>query len=398
MDEPSIAFHPLSFVPQRDGVMVGRADTNTFVALPDDGAELLRRMVDGESPEQAAGWYRSTFGETVDLDDFVGTLTELGFVRAPGEPAAERPSVRYRRLGRAMFSPAAWIAYACLVAATGVAMVRQPELRPNPDHVFFLPSLIAVQVILVLSQIPGLLAHEWFHVMAGRRHNLPTRLRVGRRLFFAVFETELNGLLSLPRSQRHVAFLAGMLGDVLIAAALTLAAAVEPGHWLAQLALAVAYLTLIRLAWQLLIFLRTDLYYVLTTALGCTNLTGAAKAWLRDRVRRLRGVPPVPADADEWSDRDRRYAPWFALLTVVGTAALLGVLAIAAVPVFAGFAVRLRDGLEHGLADPVKFWDSAASLAVLSVQFGVFPLVAGLLSRAGKPAPNQESVTAQGVS
>lgn len=399
MAELPIAFHPLSFVAERDGVMVGRTDTNTFVALPEDGAELLRRMVEGMSPPTAADWYRYAFGEAIDIDDFVNTLTDLGFVRAPGEPAAQQQTVRYRALGRAMFSPVAWVVYGCLLAAAVLAMVRQPELRPNPGHVFFLPSLIAVQIILVLSQIPGLLAHEWFHVMAGRRHDLPTRLRVGRRLFFAVFETELNGLLSIPRSRRHLAFLAGMLADVLIVAVLTLAAAAGPGYWLAQLGLAIAYLTLVRLAWQLLIFLRTDLYYVLTTALGCTNLVGASAAYLRERARRLRGLPPRPPDTDAWSERDRRYAPWFALLTVLGTVALLMVLVVAAVPVLVEFAVRLRDGLAHGVADSARFWDSAAALAVLAVQFGLFPLLAGRLSGAGRRATtDRESVTAQGVS
>jgi hypothetical protein len=322
-------------------------------------------------------------------------LRELGFVRAPGEPPVPPRTVRFHTLGRAMFSPVAWLVYGLVVVAAILAMISRPDLRPDPGHVFFLPSLIAVQIILVLTQIPGLLVHEWFHVMAGRRRNLPTRLTVSRRMFFAVFETELNGLLGIPRSQRYLAFLAGLLADVLVIAGLTLAAAADPGYWLAQLALAVAYLTLVRLAWQLLIFLRTDLYYVLTTALGCTNLTEASTAYLRERFRWLRRLPARPADPDEWSERDRRYAPAFAVLTVIGSVSLVVALGFGGIPVLVEFIVRLRAGLAHGLAGGGYFWDSATSLAVLSVQFAVFPLLAGKFARTKN---RRRSIAAQGAS
>jgi hypothetical protein len=401
MADTSIDLHRLTFVAERDGVTVGRPDTQTFVTLPDDGAELLRRLAEGMPPAQAADWYRSAFGERMDMDDFLTTLDALGFVRAPGEEPAEPPHVRHRTLARAMFSPVAWIFYVCVVAASVAAMTRNPQLRPDPGHVFFLPSLIAVQAILMVTQIPGLLVHEWFHVMAGRRRDLPSRLNVSRRLFFAVFETELNGLLGIPRGQRYLAFLAGMVADVLVITGLTLAAAAGPGAWPARLALAIAYLTLVRLAWQLLIFLRTDLYYVLTTALGCTNLAEATSAYLDERLRhvpglrRIRRTPEPAADQDAWTPRDLRYAPWFAVLTVIGTTGLVVALGFGGVPVVLEFVARLRSGLAHGTAGGPLFWDSVMSVTVMSVQFGVLPLLAGRLSRHRR---GQKPLSVQGAS
>ena len=108
---------------------------------------------------------------------------------------------------------------------------------------------------------------------------MPSRLGVNRRLYFFVFETRLDGLLGLPRRQRYLPFFAGMLADVLVASGLTLAAlaglhgaSYGAMSWPARLALAIAYTTLLRVAWQLFVFLRTDPYFALTTALGCTNL------------------------------------------------------------------------------------------------------------------------------
>jgi hypothetical protein len=402
MPETTVEFHRLTFVVERDGVTVGRPDTETYVVLPDDGAELLRRLADGMAPADATGWYESTYGQPVDMADFLETLDDLGFVRAPDEKPTGPSTVRYRALGAAMFSPAAWAIYGLVVAAAIVVMTRQPELRPNPKHVFFLPSLIAVQAILMVTQIPGLLIHEWFHVMAGRRRGLPARLNVSRRLFFVVFETELNGLLGIPRKQRYLVFLSGMLADLLVITGLTLLATMDPSVWPAQLALAVAYLTLVRLAWQLLIFLRTDPYFVLTTLLGCTNLAEATSAHLKQQYRRIRGMSPLPMDEDAWTPRDRRYAPWFAVLTVIGTVGLVVALGFGGVPVVVEFVTRLRSGLAHGTAGGPLFWDSAMSLAVMSLQFAVLPLLAGRLARNKKRLAStkkqQELLSVQGAS
>jgi hypothetical protein len=395
MAEASVDFHRLTFVAERDGVMVGRPDTETYVALPDDGAELLQRLAGGMEPGEAADWYQAKFGEPIDMDDFLESLGELGFLRAPGEVPAERSAVRYQILGKVLFSPVAWIIYGGVVVASVLVMIRHPELRPNPKHVFFVHSLITVQAVLMVTQMPGILVHEWFHVMAGRRRGLPARLNVSRRLFFAVFETELNGLLGIPRRQRYLAFLAGMVADLLVITGLTLAAAAAIGTWPSRLALAIAYVTLLRLAWQLLIFLRTDPYYVLTTALGCTNLAEATSAYLRERVRRVRGMSPQPLDEDAWTPRDRQVAPWFAVLTAIGTAGLAASLAFGAVPVLVEFVTRLATGLAHGTLGGPRFWDSVASLTAISLEFGVLPLLAGRRNRNKK---RQEQLSVQGAS
>lgn len=389
MQNMQLAFHRLSYVPERDGVMVGRPDIDCYVLLPEDGAQLLQALAGGMPVADAAAWYEATFGESIDIEDFVATVTELEFVRGPGEAAGvEARPVRLQALGRAMFTPLAWVCYAALLAATVVIAVRIPELRPEPRNVFFVPSLVVVQLVLLLAAAPGLFLHEWFHVMAGRRRGLSSRLGVSRRLFFAVFETELNGLLSLPRRQRYLPFLAGMVADVVYFCVLTLAAAgLRHGpDWLWRVLLAMAYLTLLRLAWQLCLFLRTDPYFALTTALGCVNLAEAGSDYLRRKLRWRR--PASLADEDGWSPRDRAMAPWFALLTVAGTAVLTAILAFGAIPVAIEFVQRIAAGLtRQGLSGP-KFWDAGVTLAVIAVEFGVLPLLAG--SRRLRRRPREE--------
>jgi hypothetical protein len=397
--ETRLEFNPLTFIPERDGILVGSPLTKSYAIMPADGAELLRRLTAGTSVDEAARWYGTTFGESVDMTDFLATLHDLGFIKAAGETPAEPRRIPFKRLGRAAFSPLAWVCYGGVFAGCAIAMTRNPQLRPHPASVFFTQSLIVVQLVLFVAQMPALLWHEWFHVLAGRRLGLPTRLGVSRRLIFFVFETRLDGLLSVPRRRRYLPFLAGMLADAIAFSALTLAALGLHGGlaWAGRLALAIAFTTLLRLAWQLFLFLRTDPYYALTTALGCTNLAEASSAYLRDRIRRIR--PPrnpsrnpsrnptwnpsrnTGAESESWTPRDAAVAPWFALLTVVEAGILLWLVTFAVVPVLTQFTVRLLAGLTHGTVDGPRFWDSTVSLLVVILQIVVLPLLAARYAR-----------------
>ncbi|MBK3576106.1 hypothetical protein JHN63_20245 [Streptomyces sp. MBT65] len=382
----AIEFHPLTFVDEADGVVVGRSDIQSYAVLPDDGAALLRRLAEGMALDEAAGWYLTEFGESVDIGDFIETLRELGFVKddiediredvekggaEPGPEKSVRP-LRFRRLGGWAFSPPAWVAYTALVTACVTLLVTEPRLRPHTANVFFSPSLVLVQVSLALAQVPAVSWHEFFHVLAGRRLGLPTSLTMSRRLIYLVVETHLDALYSVPRRKRYLPFLAGMLADVLLFSALTVLAATGPS-WAGGPALAVAYTIVLRLVWQFYLFLRTDLYYVVTTLLGCTALHEATSAYLRGRLRRLPGVrPPDEVDDSAWSPRDRLMAPWFALLTICGGGFLLATAALAVVPLLWGFATRLGPQLAHGTAGGAGFWDSIVSLVLF---FGDFALL-----------------------
>lgn len=127
-----IEFHPLTFVDEPDGVVVGRSDTQSYAVLPDDGAALLRQLAAGMPASQAALWYRSEFGESVDMADFIATMHELGFVRDGADAPATAPEPRFRRLAGAAFSPPAWIVYAALVIACAVVTVTSPRSARSP--------------------------------------------------------------------------------------------------------------------------------------------------------------------------------------------------------------------------------------------------------------------------
>jgi hypothetical protein len=374
-----VLLHALVFLDEGAEVTVGRADVDGYVVLPSEGAALLRRLAEGLTPAETADWYERTYGERVDIDGFLDDLDELGFLRDPGEAAPSARPVRWQRLARIVFSPAGAACLAAALIASGVAMIRTPALVPSYHDLFFTRYMTVLELVTFLGQFPLILLHELAHALAGRRLGLRTRLSVDRRMYYVVFVTEMDGLVTVERRKRYLPMLAGMLTDLLVLAVLIGIADVtrQPGGALSlagHLALAFAYMTLLRLAWQFFFYLQTDLYFVIVTVLGCVDLQGTARKVLRQRLGRALRRPARPDDLADAHPRDLAVARWYSWLLLVGWTASIAILIAGVIPaathVLATVLGRFTGSGPHNaaaLADSVVFvLLNLAQLAVLA--------------------------------
>jgi hypothetical protein len=383
-----LSVYPLTYLDEGEEVTVGRTDTGSFAVLPADGAALLRRLAEGMSPRQGKQWYAEQYGEDVDIDEFLAVLDELELLAPAGVAAEAAPvKVRWQRLGRAVFSPVAWVCYGILMVATIVVVVGQPDLLPRYQNLFFTKYLVLLELGVYFGQMPFILVHEAFHALAGRRIGLPSSLSIGRRLYFVVFETALDGLVVVPRKQRYLPMLAGMVADVLVIAVLTLVAAVllRGGGTEAAIGkylLALAFGTVLRLLWQVYFFLRTDIYYLIVTVLGCVDLHTVARDMLANRINRLLGRTGKLVDESNGHPRDRAAARWYSWLILVGYSFMIVVAILAAIPATVRM-VELTVGHLRGDSSTLGFADALVFLALNIAQFAI---AAALSVRARKRA------------
>lgn len=356
-----LPFHYLTFLDDGDEVTVGRPDIESYCVLPTDGAALLRKLVDGVPPDAAATWYAREYGEPVDLDEFLEILDEFEFLATSEAARKPAPRIRWRRLGIAVFSPVAWVVYVAVAASAVIAISRDPSLAPHYRNLFFTDSLVVLQLGIFFGQMPLILVHEAAHALAGRRLGLNSSLRIGRRFYFLVFETSLDGLVTAPRRRRYLPILAGVLADGLVIALLTTTAALAGSEsGVGRVCLAFAFVTLLRVVWQSYLFLRTDLYYLTTTVLGCDDLQAVAGGMLRNRVNRLLGRRSRLVDETGWPARDRAVARWYSWLLVAGYGFLVGTLVLAVIPAMLtmlGIVIDRAQGdpTALGLLDAVVF-------------------------------------------
>ncbi|MQY26015.1 hypothetical protein [Nocardia aurantia] len=396
-DHARLDFHRLRFLAEGDEVVVGRVDTGSYAILPADGAALLRELVAGRSPAAAARWYARTFGEPVDIDEFLDTVSELGFLYEGSGPAPEQRPVRWQRAGRALFSAPAWICYAALFAAAIGALCADPRLLPTRHHVIFTHYLLVVEVVLFFGQLPLTLLHEAFHVLAGRRLGLPTRLTIGRRFYMVVFETAIDGLVVVPKRQRYLPMLAGMLADLLGIAVLTVVAYAtrSPGGepiLIGRVCLALAFTSVARFAWQFYFFLRTDIYHLVANLLGCVDLHTVSGQLLRNRFHRLLGRPDRLVDESRWHPRDRRVARFYAPLHALGYTFATVMFVVVMIPL----SWRFISGAVHTLCSPTAPLASVADAAVLlTLNLGqvAAALVIAIRDRRRGPAADRKEIS-----
>ncbi len=371
-----VRLYPLTFLAEGDEVTVGRPDIDAYYVLPADGAALIQQLADGHTVDEAQRWYEQTYGEAVDIDDFLLTMEELELI-APddAEFTATDGPVRWQRLGAIVFSGPMLACYAAIVVVTTLLVIRHPPLRPTNHTVFFSHSLLLISLTIVLAQFPLLLLHESFHVLAGRRLGLRTSLHVGRRLYFVVFETRIDGLVGVPRRRRYLPMLAGMLADLLVICACVWIRWATGPSLLGAMALAIGFGTILRLVWQFYFFLGTDLYYVAVTAAGCTDLHGAARATNRNRLDRLLQRPARHDLTAEFTDRDLSVARWYSWLCLIGYAAMVATFALSVVPVTWTFLYRAVQRLAGHHDLPAQL-DGGIFVLLLVGQFVVLGLIA----------------------
>ena len=398
MDTP-LRLHPLTYLEDGEEVTVGRADIDSYGLFPPDGAALVQQLEAGASPAEAAAWYLEQYGEPVDIEGFLDVLKELDLLLNDGEDAATIREVGWQRLGRALFSPPAWIAYAALVGAAVVEMIRHHGLAPSYQHLFFTHGSLTILTLgVVLGQVPWMLLHEAFHALAGRRLGLNSKLGIGRRFHYIVFETSLDGLVAVPRRKRYLPMLAGMLLDVLVIAGLTLGAdglrhSTGFAALVYKLLLSMAFGVVLRLAWQFYFFLRTDLYFLAMTVLGCNDLQTTSRQLLANRVNRLLGRRDHMVEASEWTARDAEVARWYSWLMVAGYAFLTVLLVTAMLPA----AVRITQIAGRKVADRPSALNVVDVSVFLFLNFSEF-LLAGYLAlrswRRRAPSPEAAPVPA----
>jgi hypothetical protein len=146
-------------------------------------------------------------------------------------------------------------------------------------------------------------------------------------------------------------------------------------HWVPALSLSIAFSIVLRLIWQLMFYLQTDLYYVFANVLRCADLQNATRFYLHTRIRRLLRRP-VPEPDGDWSDRDRAVARWYAPILLAGYCFSLGSLAWAGIPTIVHFLSLIVDRLSGAGTSLSAVLDATSFLTLTSLQFGTVAYVA----------------------
>lgn len=371
-----VSFHELEFRPDRDEWIVGREGTDEIVALPGIGMDAIRLLSAGRTVEETRSSLRASTGRDVDVRAFVERLAATGLVASIGErrfPAPRTPvslpRVRPHHV-RWLMNP---VLHAVLllvpVAGLAVALAR-PGTFPSWDS--FLWTEYGTFTVLVQCAISWCLIalHEAAHLLTARATGVRGRIRLGTRLQFLVAQTEVSGIWLKGRRARLTVYLSGIVLDAVIWGGCLLARAWGADFVLLPVVVATLFLAL---ANQCLVFMRTDLYFVVQDLTGCRNLFTDTTRYLR-HVAALPFGRRAPHPLRSLPSRERRVVRTYAVAVAVGSTVCLAI----------GFRVLtevtwplLRRSLAH-LTDGSDRWLRLDALATVLVLVGMQTLWARL--------------------
>lgn len=359
---------------------VGRPDTGVFIALPPEGVALIRWLDAGTDLDGVAQQFEAAYGVAPDLTEFVDDLVSCGFVAAidgtpigdeqPGPEAALRGVRLLAGLPtgavRWLVHPAMSVVSVAIAIAVLVLLVVRADVRPQALDGFL--DLGPLPNLLVLTALGWGLAflHEVAHLATVRARGCSASLDISHRLHFLVAQTDMSSVRALPRRERYAPYLAGLRWDSTVLLVLLVLDMVGLGSDVSR---AAAYLLVMAIVFELGVFMRTDLYYVLTNALRLGNLAADARHVFANAGLRLIGRPPA-YDLSDIPPRERRLIGGYSAVSAVAIAIVLGQFVFLGLPLLGAFLAATAQGLDHGPGS-TAFWSSVGILAVVALQFGV---------------------------
>ncbi|HWH10621.1 MAG TPA: hypothetical protein VG165_05805 [Solirubrobacteraceae bacterium] len=380
---------------RREGssVTIGDLDRQVFLTIPVEAMDILSALADGATVGEAVRRYEDKHAETPDIEDFLAVLADEGFVRPwdtaeppPTTAAGARQTLAWisPAVARRLFGPLV-LAVLGLMVGVGIALVASdPGVIPGPRALVFHDHLAALSVTLFGVAVLGSMVHEVGHLLAARAGGVPARIGVSHRLWIVVAETDMTGVWMTSKRRRYLAFCAGPIVDAASAAVLVGVLWAQRRGWvdlsatLAQFTQAVLFGYLLRLLWQCFVFVRTDFYYVLATALGAKNLLADAEDLLRNRLARIRRTPPL-VDQSAIPLAEMRAIRAYSVLWLTGRVLAFASLVLVTLPVLGGYGAELFSAARTGHASYSAVDVVTLAILGLGVQgAGLFVWIRGL--------------------
>ncbi len=309
-ESSTFEFNELSVVKEGSQWIIGRPETGVYIRTDEVGKGIIDVLIQGTLADAERRF------PSYNVRRFVSELQHDGFLRGIDDYRVPDPhrgmftslfnSVRPEQVGW-LFSPPLLMLYLAIIGVGAFVFVRAPELLPVPSDFFFTEYLMLLLPVSFLTGVVLLMLHEAGHFLAAKSHGLLTRFGITNRYYYIVAITDVTNVYSLPRNKRFRILYGGMVVDALVMSLCAISLYFfHPPPWLEAYLSFVILIEFLGLWWQLYLFLRTDLYYVLENILGVHNLNAKTRQFLRR-----------PRSTHFATQREKRitqvYAPFFVL-------------------------------------------------------------------------------------
>ncbi|MFZ7944647.1 MULTISPECIES: hypothetical protein [Bacillaceae] len=326
----------------------------------------------GEIERKLKGKYPD---EEVNLLDFANQLLELKLIEAINGIKIEKKILEKEdnnfqwlspRIGRFFFNKFTYFFYIILFVTNLILFIVKPNLFPHYEDIFVSEIMMLNVILWMTFSFLLVLIHEFGHILAMRAYNLPTKLEIGHRMFFVVFETDMAASWKLAAKDRNVLFLAGLCFDMVVLFSVLVCQLTFQNDFTLGLTSLAIFDIFMRVAFQCCIYMKTDLYFVFESLSGCYNLMENANQTIRKWFPFLK---KNPLDEVEF-ESERKTIFLYSIFYVIGVLVTIVLYAKFYIPEILHAGHILLPGFMESPTSLV-FWDAV----IFSLQISLFLLL-----------------------
>lgn len=292
----TLSLVPIEIRKDKKRIIIEDKTSGEFFEMPEICVDAISLMNQGEQLGNIELLLKEKYPyEDVNLLEFAEQLIDLQLLDSIDGVKIDKQEIQREQLGFLWISPKigkfffnkfTYFLYGAIFILNILLFIVNPSLFPHHEDIFVFDLMVVNVLFWMFFTFLFVLIHEFGHVLAMRAHNLPTKLEIGHRMFFVVFETDMSSVWKLPSKDRNVLFLAGLSFDSLIlfvALILQLIFQSEQGIILGLMNLAV-FDVVLRIIYQCCFYMKTDLYFVFENVSGCYNLMEMAQQTIRKKL------------------------------------------------------------------------------------------------------------------
>lgn len=288
----SVLSFSLSMQPKdADSYYIGNRQLNEYIEVPLEAIDIISLFDNIRSVEEVIELYHKDHDDPVDVLDFVRDLAKLNMVyRIDGEVVGPKdvitPKPISKAIGKILFSKVALCIYVALFLASLIIIVTNSKHIINTNYSVLFPEFFGISFLCYTVASWGIIFfHELGHYFAAISIDIPVKFKLSLRYLFLVVEADINGVWAVPKSKRYIVYFAGMCSDTT-----WLFLALLGKFWIPLPPLMVSVCNMVvlliclSLIQQFMLFARTDLYYVLLTALNVNGLHMYIPHFIRSHI------------------------------------------------------------------------------------------------------------------
>ena len=272
-----------------DTFVVGDEMNGIFIEVPQEAIHIIDLCDGTRTIKEIQNILEMEMGEEYDVIEFVSDLYELNLVyKINSHVIIQRKDIRHLRftkfIAHLFFNNKMHIIYGIIFFINICVMCFTKDNLPNYKNVEVIDGCSGLSLVcFTIIGIVITMLHEIGHYLAAVELRIPTKIKLSLRLFYLVVETDINSIWGIERNKRYTCYLAGFYTENLI---LMLTFIIKNfgviGDFGEQICNVIILIVFLNFMWQLMIFLRTDFYFVILNYLNVPALHFSAMQLLRD--------------------------------------------------------------------------------------------------------------------